>query len=318
MTEPIHLKGVDTVPADPAKVGISYSGGGPLLVVELGIARAFVQRGIRPSVICGASAGALTAAAHALDPVGGRGIDMAADLLGRKVRNSFLKLDALDFAQRLLGHGKHLDSIGDNSPIGALIGDGIKSTFGVSPVTMGMFGKPLPGDGAVETTGLMIVATDDCNGSSYWFEDGSLLTDALIASSAIPGVFPFLSHVAGDGAQLTLVDGGVVDNQPLSNLLEQGCGTIYACAVGASGPRPVPRNLLENYMQAINLSMHQCTKLEEDFVRAKLPAGGKILHIHPETTTPVNDFEFTPELVRQVMDEATQLTKAWLDTNPSE
>jgi NTE family protein len=288
-----------------------------LIVVELGVARAFVQRHIRPDVICGASAGALTAAAHALDPDGGRGITMAADLLGSQVRNSFLKLDPLDFAQRVLQQGKHLNSIGDNSPIGKLIGDGIANTFGLRRVTMGMFGKPLV-EGGPPTPRLMIVATDDTEGTSYWFEDGALLTDALIASSAIPGVFPWVTHRTADGKQLTLVDGGVIDNQPLSNLLEEGCGTIYACAVGASTPRPVPTNLLQNYMQAINLSMHQCEKLEESYVRAKLPESGKILHMHPETTTPVNDFDFTPQLVQKLMDEATQLTLAWLDTNPSQ
>ncbi|MBV9578853.1 MAG: patatin-like phospholipase family protein [Chloroflexi bacterium] len=318
MSEPIKLKGVDTVQqAQPAKIGISYSGGGPLLVVELGVARAFVQKGIRPDVICGASAGGLTAAAHALDPDTGRGIDMAANLLGAQVRNSFLKLDPLDFAQRVIREGKHLNSIGDNSPIAKLIGDGIAQTFGLQQVTMGTFGKPLSSGGKA-TPQLMIVATDDSSGESYWYEDDALLTEALIATSAIPGVFPWVTHQTSGGQQVVLVDGGVVDNQPLSNLLSQGCGTIYACAVGASAPRPEPTNLLQNYMQAINLAMHQCEKLEESYVRAKLPDGGKILHIHPETKTAVVDFDFTPDLVKQVMDEATNLTIAWLETNPSE
>jgi NTE family protein len=317
MSEPIHLKAVDTVPVDPGKVGISYSGGGPLLVIELGVARAFVQRGIRPDVVCGASAGALTASAHALDPDGGRGIDMAADLLGRQVSNGFLKLDPLDFAGRVVRKGTHLDAIGDNSPIGELIAGGIKNTFGLQRVTMGAFGKPLTAGGK-PTPQLMIVATDAGQGTSFWFEQDALLTDAVIASSAIPGVFPWVTHQTADGQQVTLVDGGVVDNQPLSNLVEQGCGTIYACAVGPTGARPVPNNLLQNVIQAINLSMHQCTKLEEDYVRTKLPDGGKILHIHPETTTSVTDFNFTPQLVQQVMAEATRLTLQWLDTNPSQ
>jgi NTE family protein len=318
MSEPIHLKDVDTVQqADPNKIGISYSGGGPLLVVELGVARAFVQKHIRPQVICGASAGGLTAAAHALDPDDGRGIAMAADLLGQQVRNSFLKLDPVDFAQRVIREGKHLDSIGDNTPIAKLIGDGIAHTFGLPRITMGMFGSPLAAGGN-PTPELMIVATDDRNGTSYWFEDDALLTDALVATSAIPGIFPWVTHQTGAGEQLILVDGGVVDNQPLSNLLTRGCGTIYACAVGASGPRPAPTNLLQNYMQAINLAMHQCEKLEESYVRAKLPPGGKILHIHPETKTPVVDFDFTPKLVKEVMDEATSLTIDWLNSNPTQ
>jgi NTE family protein len=317
MSEPIHLKGVEQVPIDAGKVGISYSGGGPLLVIELGVARAFVQRGIRPDVVCGASAGALTAAAHALDSDGGRGIDMAADLLGKKVRNSFLKLDFLDIAGRVVGQRTRLDAIADNAPIGELIAGGISDTFGLRPVTMGTFGKPLAAGGN-PTPRLMIVATDAGLGTSFWFEQDALLTEALIASSAIPGVFPWVTHHTADGQQVTLVDGGVVDNQPLSNLVEQGCGTIYACAVGPTGARPVPNNLIQNVIQAINLSMHQCTKLEEDYVRTKLPAGGKILHIHPETKTPVNDFEFSPQLVQEAMAEATELTLQWLDSNPSQ
>lgn len=317
MSEPIHLKGIDTVPADAAKIGISYSGGGPLLVIELGVARAFVKRGIRPDVLCGASAGALTATAHALDPVDGRGIDMAADLLGQQMSNRFLKLDLFDFASRAFRQITHLNAIGDNSPIAELIAGGIKNTFGIEQVTLGSFGKPLA-EGGKATPRLMIVATDAQRGTSYWFEDGALLTDALIASSAIPGVFPWITHGTAAGEQVTLVDGGVVDNQPLSNLVEQGCGTIYACAVGTSGAAAVPTNLVQNFMQAVNLSMHQCTKLEENYVRTKLPQGGKILHIHPETTTPLTDFNFTPSLVQQVMDEATRLTLDWLDTNPRE
>src|SRR5918912_2272340 len=82
MSEPIRLK--DTQPVvDRTKVGISYSGGGPLVLIELGCARAFVDKHIRPAVIAGVSAGSLAGAAHALDPVGGQGIELAADLLSR-------------------------------------------------------------------------------------------------------------------------------------------------------------------------------------------------------------------------------------------
>src|SRR5258708_22910194 len=96
-----------TVAPDPKKVGISYSGGGLLLVVELGSARAFVQYGIKPAVICGASAGAFADAAHALDMDAGKGIDQAVTEIGH-LTNASLKLDAGDFALRLLREGGHL------------------------------------------------------------------------------------------------------------------------------------------------------------------------------------------------------------------
>src|ERR1043166_637913 len=98
---------------DPAQIGISYSGGGPLLAIELGIGRAFVQFGIVPAVITGASAGGIAAAAHALDPVNGKGIDLAVAELGR-MTNATLKLDAGDFVLRVIREGTHLKGIGDN------------------------------------------------------------------------------------------------------------------------------------------------------------------------------------------------------------
>src|SRR6202165_5397540 len=81
MSEPILLAGRD-LRVDRKKIGISYSGGGAMVLIELGIAQAFVDLGIVPAVIAGASAGALAGAAHALDPIEGAGIRMAATILG--------------------------------------------------------------------------------------------------------------------------------------------------------------------------------------------------------------------------------------------
>src|ERR1700682_6473636 len=81
MSEAILLAGRD-LKVDRKKIGSSYCGGGAMVLIELGIANAFVDLGIVPAVIAGASSGALAGAAHALDPVGGAGIRVAAALLG--------------------------------------------------------------------------------------------------------------------------------------------------------------------------------------------------------------------------------------------
>ena len=93
---------------------------------------------------------------------------------------------------------------------------------------------------------------------------------------------------------LILVDGGVVMNQPLSNLVEQECGTIYACAVGSTAPLAPPQNLIDNALRSVNLAMH------------------------PEVFVPADNFDFTPEIVRSVMAEAEAKTLAWLDENHPE
>jgi NTE family protein len=302
-----------TVPMDLTRIGISYSGGGPLLAVELGIARAFVQSGIRPAIISGASAGAIAAAAHALDMYTGKGIDFAVDELGH-MSNATLKLDLADFALRVVHEGTKLKAIGDNAPAAQVISRVTARLFQVPDLTLGAFGQPLVPNGDPSPV-LQVVATDSVAQEAYWFPSDAGLQDALVATSAIPGVFPWQVRATPTG-NLILVDGAVVENQPLTRLMEQGCGRIYACAVGA-GPAAEPSNLIDNIMRSTNVSMHQCSKLEEAVVRGQMGPGGLVIHIHPEGTTGLPDFNFTPDLVKRAVDEACQLTLSWLATNPT-
>jgi predicted acylesterase/phospholipase RssA len=339
---PIIAKDVDQITADPARIGISYSGGGPLVVVELGIAQAFVDRQIRPAVIAGASAGSLAGAAHALDVYSGRGIQMAANILGH-VTNHTLHLDPQDVVGGVLNQAWRfalqgpdkliheltsnllgLQSLGTDAPIGPLIQQGIQQTFGLPRVTFDMFGKPLPNDGPDRPTPRLIVATTDLrHRESFWFTPDKTpdaeLEAALIASAAIPFIFPWVRWPPGvDPPTQILVDGGVVENQPLSVLaIDEGCGQIYACAVGPVGVRPEPKNLVENLQQSFALMTHQATKMEEAMLRPKLAPGASLCHVHPEMSFGPTDFNFTPQLVQRVMQEAREKTLAWLDGDHS-
>src|ERR1700681_1668844 len=156
-----------TVPIDPTRVGISYSGGGPLLAVELGIARAFVQSGIRPAIISGASAGAIAAAAHALDMYTGQGIDFAVDELGH-MSNATLKLDLADFALRVVKEGTKLKAIGDNKPAAQVISRVTSQLLQVQDLPLSSFGLPLVPGGDPSPL-LQVVATDTVAQDSYWF-----------------------------------------------------------------------------------------------------------------------------------------------------
>jgi NTE family protein len=305
MSEPIHLKHKQPEIV-PDRIGISYSGGGALVVVELGIARAFVKLGIVPAVITGVSAGSLAGAAHALDPVGGKGIDMAADILANHVTNDLLGLTAVRVFGRLLTERKHIKSLGDDAPIGPFINDGIKRLFNVDNVTIGYFASPRPR--------LLILASDVQNQESVIFPDDVPLIDAVVASTSIPGVFPWRTMNIS-GTDRLLVDGGVVMNQPLSNLVEQGCGTIYACAVGSTEPLPPPQHALDNAMRAVNLAMHQSTKLEEAYVQLIFQnlGQGVVHHIHPIVNyLDGSNFDFNADMVDKVMADAEAQTIKWL------
>jgi NTE family protein len=306
MSEPIHLK--DKQPdVDPTRVGVSYSGGGALVLIELGIANAFVKLGIVPDVITGVSAGALAGAAHALDPINGKGIRVAADILANDVSNDLLGLTPFHVLGRLLVEREHIRSLGDNAAIAPLMTAALKREFNLDNVTIGHFAPP-------DRPKLLIIATDVENRDSVVFPDDCSLVNAVVASSSIPGVFPWRTITIA-GTERVLVDGGVVMNQPLSNLVEQRCGTIYACAVGPTDPLPVPANALDNAIRAVNLSVHQATKLEEAYVQLIFNnlRKGTVHHIHPIINYLSGDnFDFNADLVRTVMDDAEAQTIDWL------
>ncbi len=279
------------------QIGISYSGSGSLLVVELGVARAFVRRGIVPTRIAGVSSGAITAVAHALDPVQGRGLEAAARLLGG-ISNRTFGLTWWQVALRLAFGPR--TSLGDNQPIKTLVLGELTREFGLSNPVLADIGPP----------SIRIGAADRLTGQPVWFPPDQPLGDSLLASSAIPGLFPWRT-LSVDGERRMLVDGGVLEDQPVSELVSCGCGTIFSVAVGSLNSKP-PTNLIANAVGSASLAVHQAAKLEEELVRRELAGRARIFHVHPHLEHPVHGFNFTPELVRQVTDKACHLTERWL------
>lgn len=303
----IVLKGMEPeeLPVSREKIGISYSGGGPLVVLELGVARAFVRRGIIPSVVTGVSAGALAGAAHALDPYEGRGIDMGMEILGEMSTHRF-GLTVMQMVERLITEGMHLRSFGDNSPLKGAIDAQLERIFGLRNVRLNHFRAP-------DRPKLMVAATDREVGRSLWFTEETLLTDALLASSAIPGVFPW-REIQVEGLSRVLVDGGVVSNQPLSNLVLEGCGTIYACSVGwPPGALPRPTNAFNNALPCLGLMLHQCMRLEAEYVRTKLGDRGDLHELRPHQALPLKGYDFSRAQIEDTVEMACAHTLEWLD-----
>ncbi|MCA1830016.1 MAG: patatin-like phospholipase family protein [Actinobacteria bacterium] len=86
---------------------------------------------------------------------------------------------------------------------------------------------------------MSVVAANLRTGAEMWFDDGAL-EPALLASTALPGIFP---PVQIDGE--LLVDGGVVNNVPISRAVELGATKIYVLRCGSirSGEHPIRRPL---------------------------------------------------------------------------
>jgi NTE family protein len=98
---------------------------------------------------------------------------------------------------------------------------------------------------------LAVVATDYNSGKPAVFRSGDL-KPALLASTAIPGVFP--SVVIGGREHM---DGGVVDNTPLDIAVEDGARDILAISLMAGGEHEsVPETWPGLIARTLQLSLH--------------------------------------------------------------
>ncbi len=117
---------------------------------------------------------------------------------------------------------------------------------------------------------LEVVATDIGAGRARVFRQGQLLP-ALQASTAIPGVFPAV-HIEGTG----YLDGGIVDNMPITMAVEEGSREILGIELMAGGEleRP-PASWAELMGRTLQLSLHQ--RMLSDFEQVRRRARVAIL-----------------------------------------
>jgi NTE family protein len=96
---------------------------------------------------------------------------------------------------------------------------------------------------------LHVVATSLETGAEHWFNSGPVVR-ALLASSAIPAVFP---PVMIDGEPF--VDGAVVNNVPISKAIALGARRIVVLHVGNfARPRRAPKRPIEALIQSFSIA----------------------------------------------------------------
>lgn len=195
-----------------------FSGGGARGALHVGALRALLEAGIRPDMLVGTSIGAWNAAwlAHAptLD-----GVEALADIWQR-----------LQSGQILLGQRRPVWSraLGSLLMLTALhrVAAGCSSLYsdtGLRQILTRRFADLSFEDLALP---LSVIATNLSHGGRTVFQRGPLV-DAVLASSAIPGIFP---PVSVDGA--LYADGGMVDGCSVETAIEMGARRIFVLAIG--------------------------------------------------------------------------------------
>jgi NTE family protein len=250
-------------------VAFVLSGGGNLGALQIGMMRALLEHDIKPDLIVGCSVGAINGAGLAEDPT----------LAGA------LRLERL---WRALD-GKELMPAGwlPNPVAIARRGEAIHESQGLRRHLEQTLTARTFEELAVP---FQCVATDVVGVREVWFRSGPLI-EPILASAALPAVYP---AVEIDGVRY--LDGGIVDDVPMSRAVELGARTLYVLQVGLfSRPRPEPKRPLDVAVQAYWIARHHRFKRE----LAAMPSDIE-LHLLPTGQTPYmryNDFTRTSELI---------------------
>ena len=192
----------------PGPVGFVMGGGGSRGAVQVGMVSALRKHDIIPDQITGTSVGALNGAvlaAHHDD-----GPALLASMWKDLTRDSVFPGSLLGAVLRLRRSRTHAVS---SKALEALV----VSTLNAD--TFEGLGTPLA-----------VLALDLASGDEHVLDAGPLLP-ALLASAAIPGVFPAVNIGGRD-----LVDGGVVANVPVRHAAARGAGSLVV--LDATVPAP--------------------------------------------------------------------------------
>ncbi len=180
-------------------------GGGPLGAHEVGMLKALIERGIVPDLVIGTSIGAINGAMIAADPTAGT-VDLMAevwtgiqdtDVFGGSV---YTKLQTL---------ARTRTSVTSNTALRKLLEAHLPYRL--------IEDLPVP---------FQCVAASIQRAQAHYFDRGPLIP-AIMASSAVPGLFP---PVEIDGEHF--LDGGIVDSIPLGRAVDLGATEIYVLQVG--------------------------------------------------------------------------------------
>lgn len=256
------------------------AGGGSLGAVQVGMLKALTRKGIVPDLVVGASVGAINAAFFAGLPTS-EGV--------ARLERIWLGLQSTD--------------VFPVSPVNSLLAILGKRDHLISPARLrALIESQLPYD-RIEDAKIPfhVVATDVLEGTEVCLSRGPLAR-ALLASAAIPAVFPTVSI-----EDRHLIDGGVANNTPISCAVKLGASRIIVLATGIScALEKPPRGLVALALHAVNLLvMRQLVSDIEHF-----SSHAELIVLPPLCPVTVSSYDFsqTAELVHR----AEARTRQWL------
>ncbi len=268
----------------PPRTIFVLGGGGNLGAIQVGMLQAVLDRGIVPDEIVGCSAGAMNGAMLAARP-DPDGVARLRELWIDGAAGIVTPVTRFDGVRLLTHRGPALQA-----------NDGLRRLLETALPHRRFEDFPVP---------LHVVTTSLRTNSERWFSEGDVV-EPILASCALPAIFPPV-HIAGD----VLVDGGVLNNVPLSRALELRPSRIVVLHVGNfARPRPMPKRPVDVLLHAFSVT--RAFRFETE-VAQPMPAGVELIvlpSVNPGKLR-YNDFGRSAELIER----GRAATATFLDTS---
>jgi NTE family protein len=260
----------------PRPVGYVLGGGGSLGAVQVGMLQALAEHDVPPDIVTGTSVGSLNGAVLALDPRSAA--NRLSHLWPRMSRERVFPGGLLAQARTLQHTRTHLfPSTGLAAVISDFIGAGLAFADLALPFAA--------------------ITTDIATARPHVLRDG-LLLPALLASAAIPGIFPPVEL-----GPVRLYDGGLVANVPMRQAVAMGARSLIVLDCNFPGNIPeVSGSIAEVLFYTAMVTMRSQAILEAPLVAMDVP----VIYLHgpePQRISPL-DFRKTGTLIETAYEAA--------------
>ncbi len=281
-SDPRDARSLQVVGSPAPQTAFVLGGGGNLGAIQVGQLKALIERDIVPDAVVGCSVGALNGAAIAGNPTFAE-TDRLADLW-----KTLGKQDIFPSPSRTRGPWLFL-----RNGLSAYSDHGLRSVIARWMRVRDFSDCTVP---------FWAVATALHTGLEQWFDRGDIV-QALLASTALPGFLPPVRIGDED-----YIDGGVVNNVPVSKAYELGAKRIYVLDVGLNDrEQRAPKRPYDVLMQAVSIARAHRFRAEMNAV----PDGVELVRM--PTVDPgklrFDDFSRSAELIER----SYRVSSAFLD-----
>ncbi len=271
-------------------VAFVLGGGGLLGAAEVGMLQALLEHGVRPDLVLGTSVGAINGSLLAAEPVR-KTVDRLRELWTSMSKGGVFSGSALRRVGTLARTRTHAHDV---APLERLL-------------------RAELDDRLIERMPVRFqcVAASIERAAEHWFSTGPVV-DAVLASAAVPGLFP-PRRIGSEH----FVDGGLVDSIPVGRAVTLGARTIWVCHVGRiERPLAAPRSPWEVAMVSFEIARRHrfntdLADVPADVVVHVLPSGAAELPAYADLSA--LRYRDTSRIVERI-DSAYRATAEYLAT----